>query len=255
MAHAQAQCAAGPRTLGSEAHAKTRQYIGETLGQAGWQVEEQAFTFRGETIRNLIGRRGTGEDHPVIIGAHFDTRPIADHDAVKRDEPIIGGNDGASGVAVLLELARALPKDTSPPVWLAFFDAEDLGDLGGWPFSVGATYLAQSLTVTPTAVVVLDMIGDADLQIYKEGNSDPDLTDQIWEVAAELGYRDAFIPRQKWTMIDDHIPFRQQGFTAVDLIDFDYPYWHTRADTCDKISAESMEKVGRVLQEWLVSRQ
>lgn len=249
------QCAAGPRTLGSEAHAKTRQYISDTLHRVGWQVEVQAFSYRGETIHNLIGKRGTGEDHPVIIGAHFDTRPVADHDAEKRDEPIIGGNDGASGVAVLLELARALPADRSPPVWLAFFDAEDLGEIGGWPFSVGATYLAQSLTVTPTAVVILDMIGDADLQIYKEGNSDPDLTEQIWEVAAELGHSDAFIPRYKWTMIDDHIPFRQRGFTAVDLIDFDYAYWHTRADTCDKISAQSMEKVGQVVQEWLVSSQ
>jgi len=255
MQDALVQCNAGPRTLGSEAHAKTRAYIRDTLKTAGWQVDIQKFAYRGKTIRNIIGKRNAGANGLVLIGAHYDTRPVADRDPQVRNEPIIGGNDGASGVAVLLELARVLPADLSTPVWLAFFDAEDLGDLNGWPFSVGATYLAQSLTVTPTAVIVLDMIGDADLQIYHEGNSDPQLTRQIWDVAAQLGYSNAFIPRRKWTMIDDHIPFRQRGFAALDLIDFDYPYWHTRQDTCDKISAASMEKVGRVIQRWLVSRQ
>jgi len=253
MKDAQTQCDFGPRTLGSEAHAKTRAYIRDTLKQAGWQVGVQEFTYRGETIRNITGARGDQAAGPVLIGAHYDTRPVSDRDPQVRNEPIIGGNDGASGVAVLLELARVLPPDLATPVQLAFFDAEDLGDLAGWPFSIGATHLAQSLTVTPTAVIVLDMIGDADLQIYHEGNSDPQLTRQIWDVAAKLGYGDAFIPRRKWTMIDDHIPFRQRGFAALDLIDFDYPYWHTRQDTCDKISADSMEKVGRVIQEWLVN--
>jgi Zn-dependent M28 family amino/carboxypeptidase len=251
MKYAQAQCDFGPRTLGSEAHAKTRALIRDTLREAGWQVEVQQFQFRGQKIRNLIGKRGNDKGGPVLIGAHYDTRPVADRDLERRDGPIIGGNDGASGVAVMLELARVLSPGLSPPVWLTFFDAEDLGDLDGWPFAVGATHLARSLTVTPTAVIVLDMIGDADLQIYQEGNSNPQLTREIWEVAARLGYGDAFIPRRKWTMIDDHIPFLQRGFVAVDLIDFDYPYWHTHQDTCDKISSASLEKVGRVVQAWL----
>jgi len=252
MQHAQVQCNAGPRTLGSAAHKKTRAYIRDTLQQAGWRADTQEFTYRGETIRNIIGKQSGDAKGPVIIGAHYDTRPVSDRDPQVRNEPIIGGNDGASGVAVLLELARVLPHNLAAPVWLAFFDAEDLGDLNGWPFSVGAIHLAQSLTVTPSAVIVLDMIGDADLQIYQEGNSDPQLTKQIWAVAAGLGYSEAFIPRRKWTMIDDHIPFRKRGFAALDLIDFDYPYWHTRQDTCDKISAASMEKVGRTIQAWLV---
>jgi len=251
MKYAQAQCDFGPRTLGSEAHAKTRALIRDTLRKAGWQVEVQQFQFRGQTVRNLIGKREGRSGQPVLIGAHYDSRPVADRDVERRDEPIIGGNDGASGVAVMLELARVLPPDLSPSVWLAFFDAEDLGDLNGWPFAVGASHLARSLTVTPTAVVVLDMIGDADLQIYQEGNSNPQLTREIWEVAARLGYSEAFIPRRKWTMIDDHIPFLQRGFVAVDLIDFDYPYWHTHQDTCERISAASLEKVGRVVQTWL----
>ncbi len=108
--------------------------------------------------------------------------------------------------------------------------------------------MAENLKVTPEMVVVADMIGDADQQIYKERNSTPELLDRIWDIAAELGYQDYFLPDYKWSMLDDHTPFLERGLPAVDLIDFDYPYWHTTQDTADKVSAVALERVGRVLQ-------
>jgi Zn-dependent M28 family amino/carboxypeptidase len=95
------------------------------------------------------------------------------------------------------------------------------------------------------------MIGDADQQLYLERNSDADLQTYLWEIAATLGYTETFIPLYRWTMLDDHLPFARRGIPAVDIIDFDYPYWHTTQDTPDKVSAESLERVGRVLEVWL----
>jgi glutaminyl-peptide cyclotransferase len=247
--YVQAQMAIGPRPTGSDADRKTGDYIVAQLRQNGWQVEEQEFVYRGVPARNIIGRAGKG---PVaLIGAHYDTRRVADEDrnAAMRTEPVPGANDGASGVAVLLELARTLDKSRlSNEVWLTFFDAEDNGRLAGWDFIAGSTEMASRLTVTPAMVVIADMVGDRDLQLYKEQNSTPDLVDRIWRIAARLGYEGTFLPTAKWSMLDDHTPFLQKGIPAVDLIDFDYPYWHTTQDTADKVAPESLEQVGRVLQ-------
>jgi glutaminyl-peptide cyclotransferase len=247
--YVQAQMAIGPRPTGSDAGRKTGDYIIAQLQKNGWQVEEQEFVYRGVPGRNIIGRAGTG---PVaLIGAHYDTRRVADEDpnAALRAEPEPGANDGASGVAVLLELARTLDRSRlRNEVWLTFFDAEDNGRLDGWDFIAGSTEMASRLTVTPEMVVIADMIGDRDLQIYKEQNSTPQLVERIWRIAARLGYEGTFLPTAKWSMQDDHTPFLQKGIPAVDLIDFDYPYWHTTQDTADKVAPESLERVGRVLQ-------
>ena len=116
---------------------------------------------------------------------------------------------------------------------------------------MGSSYMAEHLAVTPEAVIVVDMIGDADQQLYLEGNSDPALQMRLWGIAATLGYTDTFISEYRWAIYDDHIPFARRGITAVDIIDFDYVYWHTTQDTPDKVSAESLERVGRVLEVWL----
>ncbi|MEW5719297.1 MAG: M28 family peptidase, partial [Chloroflexota bacterium] len=151
-------------------------------------------------------------------------------------------------------------------VWLVFFDAEDNGDLSGcvvapppcenapWHWSVGAEYFAGKLTAKPEFVVVVDMIGDADQNIYYEQNSDKQLQQQLWDIAARLGFDKQFIAQPKWSMSDDHTPFLQRGIRAIDIIDFDYPYWHTTQDTADKVSGDSLERVGKVLQTWLESR-
>jgi glutaminyl-peptide cyclotransferase len=252
LRHAEAQMAFGPRPTRTEASRQTGDYILAELEALGWRTEVQPFEYQGVEVRNLIGRAGEGR--VVIIGAHYDTRRRADSDLENPDLPVPGANDGASGVAVLLELARVLDVEAvNAEVWLVFFDAEDNGRLDDWDWIVGSTYFADNLKVTPEYVIVADMIGDADQNIYLEANSTPALRDHLWSIASELGYEEYFIPEIRHSMLDDHTPFLVQGIPAVDIIDFDYPYWHTTEDTLDKISADSLERVGRVLEVFLES--
>jgi glutaminyl-peptide cyclotransferase len=245
------QCAMGPRVTGTKQGWATGDLIAAQLTAAGWTVEEQQFSYRDTPVRNIIGRKGQGP--AVLIGAHYDTRPFADRNPTgAQNQPIIGADDGASGVAVLLELARVLDVErTGKQVWLAFFDGEDRGELDGWPFAVGADYMATHLSDRPEAMILLDMVGDTEQDFYWEGYSDKGLMAQLWDVAAVLGYSAEFIRDYKWSMDDDHIPFIKAGIPSVDIIDFDYPYWHTTQDTCDKLSVESLGRVGHVLQTWL----
>ncbi len=250
------QMAFGPRTPGSEAHAQTVDWMVRELGQAGWEVEVQELEYQGQPVRNVIAKRGSGAPW-IILGAHFDSRILADQDAdsTLSQQPVPGANDGASGVAVLMELARVLPQETAKAqqIWLVFFDSEDQGDLPGWDWIYGSRAFVDRLSGQPDAMVLLDMIGDADLNVYQEKNSDAELTRQIWQTAADLGYSKQIIATPKFRMLDDHIPFIEKGIPAVDLIDFDYPYWHTGQDTADKVSAESLKVVGETLLVWLTT--
>jgi hypothetical protein len=137
---------------------------------------------------------------------------------------------------------------------MLFFDAEDRGNLDGWPFSVGAEQYAKALEEEPVFVIVVDMVGDQDQRLYWEGNSDPGLNKELWQVAHDLGYVEQFIPQVRWQITDDHIPFIDRGWTAIDVIDFEYPYWHTTQDTADKVSAESLARIGTVLEVFLEQR-
>lgn len=259
------QVSLGPRTPGSQGHAQAVDWIVDQLQAAGWSAEVQETTYLGHPIRNIIGGWGEGSSW-ILIGAHYDTRLVADQDPdpQKRSLPVPGANDGGSGVAVLLELARVLPshfeRETSggpgtvPKISLVFFDAEDNGNLPGLNWIMGSRAFVAELDEKPDAAVIVDMIGDADLNIYQERNSDPNLTDEIWKTASELGYAGQFIAEPKYSMIDDHTPFIEAGIPAVDLIDFDYPYWHTTADTPDKVSARSLQIVGDTLIAWLTNR-
>jgi glutaminyl-peptide cyclotransferase len=156
-------------------------------------------------------------------------------------------------VSVLLELARSLPADTVP-TWLVFFDTEDQGKFEGWDWILGSRAFVNEMKVTPHAVVIVDMIGDADLNIHFERNSNIEIRQEIWDTAAQLGYSDVFSQTEKFSMLDDHTPFLEAGIPAVDLIDFDYPYWHTTQDTPDKVSAESLDAVGETLWHWIVDQ-
>ena len=242
----------GPRLPGSEAHSRAVDWMVAELKKNGWQVEVQQTTRMGHPIRNVIARRGSGTPW-VILGAHFDSRLVADSDPdpKKRTQPVPGANDGASGVAVLLELARVLPADLDKTIWLVFFDAEDQGNLPGWDWIQGSRAFVESLTGKPDAVVVIDMIGDADLNIYQEQNSNRVLTSSIWDTAFQLGFKDVFFPLAKHSIIDDHTPFIEQGIRAVDIIDIDYRYWHTTSDTPDKVSPQSLKMIGDLLINWL----
>ncbi len=246
----QSQMKFGPRPTGSEAWRGVGDYIVGQLKKTGWIVEEQRYAYQGTRIRNIIGRKGSGP--VVILGAHYDTRLRADQDRMNPAAPVPGANDGGSGVAVLLELARSLESGKlTREVWLTFFDAEDNGGLNGWEWTVGARFMAQHLTVSPEVVVVVDMVGDTDQRIYYEKNSDQGWSQRIWSVAHRLGYGDYFIPISKYEVLDDHIPFVRKGIPAVDIIDLDYAYWHTLEDTVDKVSAESLKRVGRTLEAFL----
>ena len=246
------QMSLGPRIPGSVAHQKIVQWLTAQLSQEGWQVEVQNGTMMGHPIQNVIARKGSGKPW-IILGAHYDSRMWAnmDPDPAKRQQPVPGADDGASGVAVLTGLARAIPAQPDKQTWLVFFDAEDDGEIPGWDWLLGSEYFVNHLACCPTAAVIVDMVGDANLDIYQERNSNPQIVQQIWDQAAQLGFSANFIPQYKYSMEDDHTPFLQAGIAAVDLIDFDYPYWHTTQDTADKISANSLYMVGQTLLEWL----
>lgn len=254
--HVIVQMSFGPRVTGSAANTQAGDYIAGQMKKYGWETEFQSFTYMQTPVRSIIARANRGAGPIILLGTHYDSRRRADQDKTRPNEPVPGANDGASGVAVLLELARVLDlKKTPYEVWMAFFDAEDNGGLDGWNWIVGSTYMAQHLTVNPQAMILLDMVGDADQQFYFDRNSDAALSSQIWAVAAKLGYGSYFIPQARWSMLDDHIPFAQRGIPAVDIIDFSYgpgnSYWHTTADTADKVSPASLDRVGRTLEAFL----
>lgn len=249
------QTSLGPRTPGSEAHAQAINYFRQELQTASWQVEVQMLEINGQIVKNVIARRS---DLPpqIILGAHYDSRLFAekDPDPDKQLEPVPGANDGASGAAILLELGRVIPPN-SVPVWLVFFDAEDQGGIPGWDeWSLGSRAFVQELSLKPRAVVIVDMIGDFDLNIYPEKQSSPRLTQEIWGVAHSLGYQEYFLPNEKYSITDDHVPFLEAGIPAIDIIDIEYIFWHTSYDTADRVSPTSLGVIGSTLQLWIAQQ-
>jgi Zn-dependent M28 family amino/carboxypeptidase len=250
------QTSLGPRVPGSEAHERVGEWLVSELESNGWTANFQKERVQEHEIVNIIANRPKNEDLPwIIIGAHYDSRMYADRENLieNRNNAIAGANDGASGVSVLLELARVLPQNMKSNVWLVFFDAEDQGNLPSWEWIMGSSVFVESLDEQPDAVVVVDMVGDSDLNILIEQNSDQELAQDIWGVAADLGYGEQFLNHPKHRIVDDHLPFVQVGIPAVLIIDFDYPYWHTLGDTIDKISPHSLKVVGDVVLTWLYS--
>jgi glutaminyl-peptide cyclotransferase len=258
LSHIEHQLSLGPRTPGSPGHAQIITWLHSELEGQGWQVEPQETEFYGQKMTNIIARRGsTDHDRPwYLLGAHYDTRFFADNDPNpdNHSRPVPGANDGASGVAVLLELARTIPEDYPGEIWLVFFDAEDNGRIEGWDWILGSRAFVDHLEIYPDAAIIVDMIADSDLNIFLEKNSNQVLAAEIWEQAALLGYHEYFIPEFKYSILDDHTAFLQAGISAVDIIDFDYPFWHTREDTLDKVSADSLQIVGDTLLAWLQSK-
>lgn len=215
-------------------------------------------------VRNLVATMGSGPT--IILGAHYDSRIYSDkdEDPERRREPMPGANDGGSGVGVLLELARVISEqyNVNREIRLVFFDAEDNGRIEPWPallpstggYLIGSSLYAQQLDLATENIeymLLVDLVGDMDQVFPIEGYSEqyaPELVNQIWTTAAELGYEAYFPMEVRGPIIDDHVPFLQRGIPAVDIIDLDYPYWDTSEDTVDKVSPESLERVGRVLQ-------
>jgi len=213
-------------------------------------------------LNNVIAVHQPDNPRKLMLSAHWDTRPVADResDPGRRRLPILGANDGASGVAVLLELARVFRQH--PPrvgVVFVFFDGEDAGDSGSSQgFCLGSQYLAAHLQPQWQFEqgINLDMVGDRDLLIPIEGDSWAKaraLALAIWEPGARL-YPQTFQARRGVQVFDDHVAFLDRGKPYVNVIDFDYPYWHTLEDTEDKCSADSLERVGRVVARFVLSR-
>ncbi len=252
----------GPRNPNSAGHKLCLQFLESELKQYADKVILQTFTQQGynETLHltNVFAQFKPELQQRILLLAHWDTRPRAEEDAdpKKRNLPIIGANDGASGVAVLLELAR-LFKNNPPPIGvdILFTDGEDYGyssqDGNTDLYFLGAKHFAKtkSTSYTPQYGILLDMIGDRDLQLPLEQNSlrfAPRLMDIIWSTAEEMAVTN-FIRVPGESISDDHLPLNEVGIPTIDIIDFQYPHWHTHQDTPDKCSAESLEAVGKVL--------
>lgn len=250
------QCAFGPRVPGSHAHATCADWLAGQLRAAGARVERQRFTRLVEGKRlpliNLIATWNPNQRGHVLLCAHWDSRPRAerDPDPGKRGHPILGANDGASGVAVLLEIARALK--SKPPacrVTIVLFDGEDYGTTAEGMFLGSREFAARYRGPRVDWAALLDMVGDRDLRLPKERGSlrrAPRVVDRIWQAAARAGSA-AFVEEVGPAVLDDHLPLLARGIPCVDVIDFDYPFWHTTADTPDQCSPGSLGQVGRAL--------
>jgi len=276
LQHVADQLAHGARPTGSSEILKAGDEIQSKLRSLGWTVEQDLHTLDLGSIqipvRNLVARSGEGPT--VILGAHYDTRIWADRDPdpALREQRVPGANDGGSGTAVLLELARVISDHyvVNREIRLVFFDAEDNGNIepwslrpeslvGGW--IIGSSLYAANLDLESEDIqfmILVDMVGDMNQRFPQEAASRAsaaDLVEEIWDIAASLGFEDVFLVQPGSAIVDDHRPFIDRGIPAVALIDLDYPFWHTTQDTLDKVSAESLERVGRVLQSLLVQKE
>jgi hypothetical protein len=261
-------CQIGPRPSGSAGMEAQQKLLTEHFGKLGAKVRLQRFRARhpgGEAdvpMANLIVEWRPESKERILLCTHYDTLPLPMMDPVDPRGVFVGANDGGSGVALLMALGHDMPGLASKyGVDFVFFDGEEFIFRESDPYFLGAEFFATSYANEPPAHryrwgVLLDMIGDADLQLYQERNSTwwrdtRPLVDEIWATARRLGVRE-FIPRRKHEVRDDHLPLHNIGkIPTCDIIDFDYPAWHTRADTPERCSALSLAKVGWVVREWL----
>jgi len=272
FAHLEAVCRLGPRPSGSAAMERQREMLVAHFRAAGATVSGQGFQIRdrrsGQPVRmeNLVVEWHPARRERVLIGAHYDTRPFPDRDPVDPRGTFIGANDGASGVAVLMELAGAMPSiGGDVGVDFVLFDAEEYVFAARDPYCLGSNFFARQYVADGQAGrrphryrcgAIIDMVGDRDLEIWQEQHSAswPDtrpVVEAIWEVAARMNVRQ-FVPRPRHTVEDDHVPLRMIArIPTCDIIDFDYPQWHTVDDTPAHCSAAALEAVGSVLLEWL----
>lgn len=254
------QCEFGPRHPGAEGHKQCLSFLYTELKKYTDTVVKQPFPFTDPRtgvsyqLHNIIASFGS-QTSRILLCAHWDTRPVADSDPDpdNRNLPVPGANDGASGVAVLLEIAKIL-KGNPPSIGvdIVFFDGEDSGIQGrNETWCYGARYFAENKqsSYLPQYGILLDMIGDKDLYIPVEGYSKeyvPDVVDKVLTKAENLGLS-VFSRESEYYMIDDHIELIKVGIPTINIIDFNYPYWHTIEDTPDKCSAESLGMVGKLV--------
>lgn len=258
LEHVRTQVLLGPRPPGSEAAGRLRSWLRAELETLGFQVHEQPFVARTPlgaiSMVNLVAFLSGSSERMLVLGAHADTKRFAEFE-------FVGANDGASGVAAVLELARVLSaRPLRHTLALTFFDGEEaLVEWGPDDSLYGSTHLVDSwvesgLARKVSAVFILDMVGDRNLRITDELNSHPQLRSRLREEAARLGYARIFSGPEQGVE-DDHIPFLMAGIPALNVIGFAISpegvvptYWHSPHDTLDKVSASSLQAVGRTVE-------
>jgi glutaminyl-peptide cyclotransferase len=278
----------GSRAPGTPGHDQAAAYIFQELSATARRAFEQEFEastlFGGPyQFTNLVGLFGPEDaGRKLMLCAHWDTRPVADEDPnpANRSKPVPGASDGASGVAVLLEIAHAFKQAPPPvPVIMAFFDAEDSGKSSGplpyYGFCLGSAHFVKHMPpeATPDEVILVDLVGGDNVHNARVGTraslggndvfdlpievnslrAAPELVDEVYSAAEALGHK-AFQRRQGFAVVDDHSPFLDAGIDAVDIIEFDYPEWHTIDDTPDHCDPGSLQQVGDTLLEVVYSR-
>ena len=254
------QMSFGPRIPNKPGHEQTGDWLlAELRARADTVIVQDIrhVTHKGDTLhlRNFFARFRPQATERVLFLAHWDTRPMADRsmNVAQQRMPVPGANDGASGVAVLLGVADVLK--AQPPgngVDLLFVDGEDYGDFADTnDVLIGSRWFGAHRPpgYQPLFAVLFDMVADKDLQIHQEGQSvafAPEVVQRVWRVAADRGHGRQFVSDVRHTLTDDHVSLQKVGIHAIDVVDFDYPYWHTTEDTIDKVSAESLQIVGDV---------
>ena len=273
MEYLEAICELGPRPSGSEGMKKQRELLIRHFQKAGATVFRQAFRSRdgrnGDWVRmeNLIVSWHPERNDRVLLGAHYDTRPYPDRDRRDPRGIFLGANDGASGVAVLMELADSVAElKGTVGVDFVLFDAEEyVFEERRDSYCLGSLFFARqyagsrkagTISYAYRCGVILDMVGDRNLTIWQEQQSvdwydTRPVVESIWATAKQLQIQE-FVPRPKYLINDDHVPLRMTGgIPTCDIIDFDYPHWHTTQDIPENCSAHSLGLVGRVILSWL----
>jgi hypothetical protein len=261
-------CAIGTRVSASRGMQAQQKLLAEHFEKLGAKVVYQRFRVRHPvdgspvSMANLIVQWQPEATERIMLCTHYDTRPFPDRDPRNPQGTFLGANDGASGTALLMELGNSMPKISGKlGVDFVFFDGEEFVFEEGHPYFIGSEYFALAYTRRPSEVryrfaVLLDMIGDADLQIVPDRHSMswPDsrpLVESIWKTAQRLGVSE-FDFKGRCDVLDDHLKLHNIGkIPSCDLIDFRYPFWHTEGDVPERCSALSLAKVGWVVQTWL----
>jgi Zn-dependent M28 family amino/carboxypeptidase len=248
------QVAIGPRSAGTEGDTRAQQYIVGKLQSFGCPVDQEDFhtptPIGNVAMKNIVAKVPGASPDIVLFTTHYDT---------KRLPNFIGADDGGSSTAVMLEMARLVcARKNQLTVWIAFFDGEEAFNPTVWADpdnTYGSRELAARMALSGDlahvkAMLLADLVGGRNLHVKRDSNSTGWLTDMVWSTAARLGYKDIFL-NDRVAMEDDHLPFLRRNVAAVDIIDLDtsndVPYWHTPADTLDKISPRSLAIVGHVL--------
>ncbi|MEM9409720.1 MAG: M28 family peptidase [Planctomycetota bacterium] len=265
-------CDIGPRMSTSRGMVKQQEYLKAHFEKLDGAVYFQPFEVfhpldgRRVELNNMLVRWHPQREKRLLICCHYDTRPFPDRDPVNPRGRFIGANDGGSGVALLCELGQHVGALSGLfGVDFVFFDGEEFVYVAKKdPMFLGSTHFSREyakgrVRANYIAGVLVDMVGDKNLELYYEGNSlnkAPRVTRDLWSIAGRLGIKE-FVPKRRHKIRDDHLPLNRIARIPVcDIIDFDYPvegndYWHTEKDIVSNCSADSLGKVGTVVLEWL----